>query len=263
MNTKTILLSFDVEEFDTPLRHKIRLPKDRQLEYGYEGLLNVMSLLNSLDNVPSTFYTTANFALRYPDLIKEIAQQHEVASHTFYHSTFKPADIKTSKLCIEDIIGKQIYGFRMPNMKAFDPSLITEAGYRYDSSINPTYLPGKYNNLSKPTHAYKVLDYWELPTSVVPILRIPLFWLAFKNFPFQLYVQLCKLTLKSTGLLHIYFHPWEFADLSAFKIPSFIIKPDGHLLIERLRRFIELFQSDPEIKFQTTIDYLRENFIKD
>jgi peptidoglycan/xylan/chitin deacetylase (PgdA/CDA1 family) len=253
---KTILLSFDVEEFDTPLRHKIRLPKSEQLHHGYLGLVNVFNLLKELQHPASTFYTTANFALHYPDIIKEIAQYHEIASHTFYHSTFKPEDVLRSKQTLEKIIEQPIYGFRMPNMRGFNPILLDKAGYTYDSSINPTYLPGKYNNFSKPTRPYKVLQHVEIPTSVVPIIRIPLFWLAFKNFPFALYLQLCSLTLKQTGLLHVYFHPWEFTDLSSFKIPSFIKTPDNHLLIDRLRTFILYFQKDKSIQFQTTIDYL-------
>ncbi|MDI9319119.1 MAG: polysaccharide deacetylase family protein [Phycisphaerales bacterium] len=259
MKDKTILLSFDVEEFDTPLRHRIRLTKDKQLHYGYLGLKNLFDLLQELQHPACTFYTTANFALHYPELICEIAQHHEIASHTFYHSSFKPADILNSKICLEEIINAPIYGFRMPNMKDFDKSLIGEAGYIYDSSINPTYLPGKYNYLAKPTKPYQESNYIEIPTSVVPIVRIPLFWLAFKNFPFNLYLNLCKMTLNRTGLLHIYFHPWEFADLSMFKIPSYIIKPNGQLLVDRLKQFIQYFLSKTDVHFEQTIDYINKN----
>jgi peptidoglycan/xylan/chitin deacetylase (PgdA/CDA1 family) len=255
---KTILLTFDVEEFDTPLRHKIRLPKPAQLEKSEEGLQNVITLLQELKHPPCTFYTTANYALHYPDTIRYLANYHEIASHTFYHSSFKEKDIAESKICIEEIIGKEIQGFRMPNMAAFDPTLIHRAGYAYDSSINPTFLPGKYNHLKFPLRPFPYHGTTEIPVSVVPFIRFPLFWLSFKNLPLWLYIRLCNFTLWQTGCLHIYFHPWEFADLSMFKIPDFIKNPSGHKLSSKLKAFIQYYQQRSGVEFQTTIDFLNQ-----
>jgi peptidoglycan/xylan/chitin deacetylase (PgdA/CDA1 family) len=254
---KTILLTFDVEEFDTPLRHKIRLSKKDQLYYGNLGLEAIMRLYDTIGHPPSTFYTTANFANHYPENVRSLAKEHEIASHTYYHSRFRNEDVLSSKLCLEDIIQDQIYGFRMPNMADFDKSLIKKSGYIYDSSINPTYIPGKYNYLNTPIHPYLFHDVIELPTSVVPYCRFPLFWLSFKALPLPIFIQLCNFTLLQTGFLNLYFHPWEFTDLSLFKIPNFIKNPSGNDLIEKLKKFIQYYQKKDGVEFLKTIDFVR------
>ena len=254
---KTILLTFDVEEFDTALRHNIDLTMLQQMQVGQEGLLRIKSMLNTVNNPPSTFYTTANFADFYPETIIEISKKHEIASHTYYHTTFKEADILSSKLRLEEIIGKPIYGFRMPNMADFDKRLIHKSGYLYDSSINPTYLPGKYNYLKHPITPFAYHNTTEIPASVVPYVRFPLFWLSFKNLPLWLFIFLCNLTLAKTGFLNLYFHPWEFADLRSYKIPKFIINPDGEKLTNKLQRFIAYYQQKEEVQFKTTVDFLK------
>jgi hypothetical protein len=252
---KTILLTFDVEEFDTPKLHGIDISMQEQMKIGQEGLLNIIELFDELNHPPSTFYTTANFANYYPETIKLISEKHEIASHTFYHSTFKNEDILTSKIRLEEIIEKRIYGFRMPNMASFNKLLINEAGYQYDSSINPTYLPGKYNYLKYPITPFQFHNVTEIPASVVPFIRFPLFWLSFKNLPLHFYIQLCNFTLARTGFLNLYFHPWEFADLDSFKIPSFIKTPNEKKLIEKLRKFIQYYQNKPDVEFKNTIDF--------
>ncbi len=257
MPTKTILLTFDVEEFDTPLLHNIPIPMSEQMRISQEGLLNICALLKRLGQPVCTFYTTANYALHFPETIIDLSKQHEIASHTYYHSTFKPSDIHDSKICLEGIIGKEIAGFRMPNMAAFDKRLIHQAGYQYDSSINPTWLPGKYNYLKYPLHPFSYFDTMEIPVSVVPYLRFPLFWLSFKNLPLWLYIQLCNFTLARTGCLHLYFHPWEFADLSMFRIPGFIRNPDGIQLVNKLEKFIRYYQARSDVKFERTFDYIK------
>jgi peptidoglycan/xylan/chitin deacetylase (PgdA/CDA1 family) len=256
---KTILLTFDVEEFDTALLHRIPLTMQQQMNVGQEGLLNVISMLNAVNNPPSTFYTTANFADFHPETIREIAQKHEIASHTYYHTTFKEEDVLKSKLRLEEIIEKPIFGFRMPNMASFDKNLIHKSGYLYDSSINPTYLPGKYNYLHHPITPFKYYNTTEIPASVVPFIRFPLFWLSFKNLPLPLFIFLCNLTLAKTGHLNLYFHPWEFADLSSYKIPKFIVNPDGERLTKKLQKFIAYYQKKQDVQFTTTVEFFKAN----
>ena len=67
---------------------------------------------------------------------------------------------------------------------------VSVAGYCYDASIHPTWLPGRYNNLHLPKTSYFDNELLRIPASVSPTLRIPLFWLSFKNFPFEYYKKL-------------------------------------------------------------------------
>ena len=232
-----ILLSFDVEEFDLPLEYGINISDDEQMHVGKNGLDAIHGILEDL-KIQSTLFTTANFALKFPSKIAGLSKRHEIASHTFFHSSFKKDDLINSRLTLENITSEKVFGLRMPRMKKIDANLIEEAGYAYDSSINPTWIPGRYNNLSKPRRCYKENGITKFPVSVSATLRIPLFWLAFKNLPYFYYRKMALQSLKKDGYLCIYFHPWEFTDLHKYKIPAMIKRKSGNELLEKLNRLI-------------------------
>ncbi|MDE3185152.1 MAG: DUF3473 domain-containing protein [Bacteroidota bacterium] len=232
-----ILLSFDVEEFDLPLEYGIKISDDEQMSKGAKGLDAINGILEDL-KIQCTLFTTASFALKFPSKIVDLSERHEIASHTFFHSSFKKDDLINSRLVLENITSKKIFGLRMPRMKNIDTSLIEEAGYKYDSSINPTWLPGRYNNLSRPRTCYDENGITKFPVSVSANLRIPLFWLAFKNLPYFYYRKIALQSLKKDGYLCIYFHPWEFIDLHKYKIPVIIKRKSGNALLEKLNRLI-------------------------
>ena len=86
--TPQVLLSFDVEEFDMPLEYNFPITADEQMQVGKAGLDALMPMIDA-HAVSSTLFTTANFAQHFPDAIREHANKHEIASHTFYHSAFE------------------------------------------------------------------------------------------------------------------------------------------------------------------------------
>ena len=231
------MLTFDVEEFDLPLEYGIDFPAQEQMKVGNDGLDIIGNILN-LNNITSTLFTTANFALQFPNEIRSLANEHEIASHCFYHSSFRVEDLENSRQALEEIISKRVFGIRIPRMKKIDTSLIGLAGYEYDSSVHPTWIPGRYNNLDKPRSLYEENGIIELPASVSPILRIPLFWLAFKNFPYAYYKKLLLGCLKKDGYVCLYFHPWEFTDLTLYKLPLLIKRMSGDVLQKRLQKLI-------------------------
>src|ERR1022692_681633 len=109
----------------------------------------ILALLEEAD-VRATFFTLGWIAERYPDLIRRIGDAgHELASHGFSHQRATDqqrgeflADIRLAKAVLEDISGKGVSGYRAPsfsvgpdNVWAFD--CISEAGYRYSSSVYP------------------------------------------------------------------------------------------------------------------------------
>lgn len=228
-----ILLGIDLEEFDVPEEYGQQVKLQTKLNVTLHGLIPLYDLLHKHD-IKATFFTTAFWASHFPEWIKELAKKHEIASHTYYHNSFKIEDLFTSRKLLQQISGQQVSGLRMPRMKNLDLSIIAEAGYLYDSSINPTWLPGRYNNLGKPRKIFKKENVWELPASVSPVLRIPIFWLSFKNLPFEFYKMLCKTVLKKDGYIVFYVHPWEFACLSSYKMPFYLKRRDGKQLLERL-----------------------------
>ena len=232
-----ILLSFDVEEFDLPLEYNHIIDPGEQMLIGNKGLMEILPLLQQKE-LTTTLFTTANFAQHYPDIIKELAAKHEIGSHTFYHSSFKTADLESSRNVLENIAGKPVTGLRMPRMLSIDNLDIQRAGYLYNSSLNPTWLPGRYNHLNKPRTVFKDDNLICLPVSVTPNFRIPLFWLSFKNLPYALFRKLALQTLKKDGYLSLYFHPWEFIDLSAYRIPGYIKRHGNKALLNRLTQLI-------------------------
>lgn len=253
MQQPVVFLTFDVEEFDLPLEYQQNILADEQMQVGYNGLQAIKPLLN-IPFIESTLFTTANFAQHFPAEIEQLSQRHEIASHTFYHSSFKNEDLLLSKLKLEEITGKNVMGLRMPRLRKIDTNEVLKAGYKYDSSVNPTYLPGRYNNTHLPKTIYTENGLIKVPTAVTPNFRIPLFWLTFKNAPYFVYKQLAMQTLKKYGYLSLYFHPWEFTNINHYKIPSYTKKPCGAKLLTKLEQLVNDLKN--EAKFISIQNYL-------
>jgi hypothetical protein len=240
-----ILLGFDVEEFDMPLEYNHQIDFTEQLKVGNTGMQNLLPVINT-GKTPCTLFTTATYAIHFPKQIKALAANHEIASHTYYHSNFNNKHLLQSKLKLEEIAGKPITGLRMPRMRKVEISEVKNAGYEYDSSVNPTYLPGRYNNLHLPRTWYKEEGILRLPASVTP-QRIPLFWLSFKNFPYTIFKMLALQTLKKDGYVCLYFHPWEFTDIEQYGLPAYTRKGCKKELLEKLNRLLTDLQQEGEL----------------
>jgi hypothetical protein len=127
----------------------------------------------------------------------------------------------------------------MPRLAPVSKKLIKEAGYLYDASLNPTWLPGRYNYFNQPRTLFRKEDLWIMPSSVTPHLRIPLFWLAFKNLPLSIIKQYSRQVLKKDNYISLYFHPWEYADLSAYKtMPAYTRRSSGKALLDKLAEYL-------------------------
>ena len=253
-----ILLTFDLEEFDLPSEYGIRITGEEQISISVAGLKNITGILSEYDLL-ATFFTTSFFACRQQEIIKSLSGSHEIASHSKSHSGFIESDPAESKAEIERITGKPVRGFRMPRFAKIDPAILRSAGYDYDSSVNPAFIPGRYNNLfiQRKIHRDNISRLVVVPVSVTPLFRFPLFWLSFKNIPLPVYISMCRRTLRNDSYLHLYFHPWEFAELGSIKIPGYIKTPSGSMLAERLRKLISQLSNEGE--FSTISGFLRNS----
>jgi len=254
-----ILLSFDIEEFDLPLEHKYDMPFEEQISISKKGTEKILQLLKKY-NIKATFYVTANFAQNAVDTVEQIVLEgHELASHGFYHSDFDISHLKTSKEILEKIGKTKVEGYRMARMTPIDESEVKKAGYTYNSSINPTFLPGRYNNLKESRTYFYREEILQIPASVTPVLRIPLFWLTFHNIPLIIYKLFAKRTLKKDRYLNIYFHSWEFMPIDRMIFLPYIIKKNtGKDMEKRFEKFIS-WAIKKNCKFQTTKDFILEN----
>ncbi|CAN5837849.1 polysaccharide deacetylase family protein [soil metagenome] len=256
---QSILLSFDAEEFDIPGEFGHAIPASEQLRIGAEGWGRVLDLLDDLNRTPTaaqpcaapiraTFFTTAAIAEFAPELARRtLTAGHELASHGVRHTGFAPGDEARSKQLLEAAApGASITGFRMPRMAPVDIGALARAGYRYNASENPIWLPGRYNK-------FFVSRRWSVatttggslirvPAAATPLIRWPLFWLSFKNAPLWWTKRMTAWCLRADGYAALYFHPWEFCDLAGpggFGLPRHVRRLDGAALTARLRQYLE------------------------
>lgn len=246
-----VLLSFDIEEFDLPKEHGVDIPFEESMRVSKEGTRIILQTLKEM-GAKATFFCTTNFAENAPELIRQMVEEdHELASHGCDHFQPLDSDAARSKPILEKIGGVEVHGYRQPRMGKVSYEALAQAGYSYDSSLHPTCIPGRYNHRDLPRLPYMEGEVLEIPTSVTPWFRIPLFWLAFHNYPWWIYKSLCRWTHRHDGLFVIYFHPWEFVELAEhpeWKVPAIIKRGSGKRMAKRLSALAPLFGKEA---FQT------------
>jgi len=246
-DNKNILLSFDTEEFDLPRESGVDISLKDAMPVSVEGTNNILDILKE-EGVKATFFCTTTFAQNAPKTMARIINEgHEVASHGCDH--WKPCaeDVTNSKIILESLTGKEIKGYRQPRMFAVSDEDIEQQEYEYNSSLHPAFIPGRYMHLSQPRTPFYRGKVLEIPASVTPMMRVPVFWLACHNYPQWLYRKLCLWTLHHDGQFVIYFHPWEFINLAEhpeWKIPFIIKRNSGKSMCQRLKALIRTFKNE-------------------
>jgi polysaccharide deacetylase family protein (PEP-CTERM system associated) len=193
--------------------------------------VNTLNLLDDFDTYSSkaTFFVLGWVAERFPELVREIDQRgHEVASHGYSHQliynqnkkTFKDETIK-AKSILEDIIGKEVKGYRAASYSITEKSLwaldiLADAGFKYDSSIYPVHhdlyginrsppdphvlkTPSGKTLVEYPPTTFKLMSY-SLPVAGGGYFRLYPYWLT-RYF----YTSLNK----QSKSFAFYLHPWE------------------------------------------------------
>ena len=213
---------FQVSAFAPHIRRSEWDTMECRVERNVERILALLAEANA----SATFFTLGWIAERYPGLIRRIADGgHEIASHGFAHerASAQPpkeflADIGLAKAIIEDVTGRDVRGYRAPsfsvgasNAWAFDA--ISEAGYRYSSSIYPI-RHDHYGMPDAPRFAHEVRPgLLEIPVATVRVLRSN--WPAggggyFRLLPYSLSRwSIRRINARDRQPAMFYFHPWE------------------------------------------------------
>lgn len=258
-----ILLSFDTEEFDVPREHGVDITLEEGMKVSIEGTNRILDVLKK-NAVKATFFCTGNFAEHAPEVLRRIIEEgHEVACHGVDHWQPKETDCEMSKQIVERVTGRQVYGYRQPRMFPVSDSEIERVSYRYNSSLTPAFIPGRYMHFTAPRTWFMKGKVMQIPASVTPLVRFPLFWLSLHNLPESLYHRLVRRTLKHDGYFVTYFHPWEFYDLKEhpeFKIPFIIRNNSGHKMMQRLDRLIKMLKQR-QYEFITYIEFVNRNVV--
>lgn len=241
-----VLLSFDTEEFDVPRESGVPFTLEQGMDVSRFGTGRILEILRQ-HGVRATFFCTTNFARNAPELMQLILDRgHEVAAHGCDHWQPQPSDVFRSKEMLEEITGREVLGYRQPRMFPVSDDDIRKAGYLYNSSLNPCFIPGHYNHLRDPRRPFLRDGVLQIPTAVTPRLRIPLFWLALHNFPLGLYKALAWRTYSADGHFATYFHPWEFfslGDYPEFKVGFISRNHAGEGMEQRLDALITMFRN--------------------
>lgn len=142
----TCLLTNDIEE--TSIVNG-GLRKETGIKVWKEGIPLLLDLYAEHE-VCATFFFVANFAEKYPEMVRMVQQSgHEVACHGLTHDykvAFDNMDLKQqinhltkAKGILEDISGSEVVSFRAPALRVnkFTPQALIETGFRVDSSVAP------------------------------------------------------------------------------------------------------------------------------
>lgn len=262
---KKILLTFDIEEFDLPVEFGKYISEEDQFEISRKGTENILDLL-SKNRIKSTFFISAKFAKRYPDLIRRISKNHEVGLHCLDHNDdyiiMEEKEVlnklRNAKKIIEKVIDQKIVSFRAPRFSPPSYKLLKLMDINYDSSYHPTYIPGRYNNLLKRRDIFSKDEIKVLPVSVAPVLRLPIFWIVFRNLPLLYSKFITLLNFWDQKYTCLVFHSWEFVDIQRHDIPFLIKRNTGSILASKIKKYI-WFCLKKRYKFSTVRDYLSIN----
>jgi peptidoglycan/xylan/chitin deacetylase (PgdA/CDA1 family) len=256
---KTVMLTFDIEECDF-------FTSDDKFTISKQGTETILNILDKR-KIKGTFFVTSAFALKYKKLISDIYKSgHEIASHGHTHEhdygdmTGNAAYnyIINSKKIIEKIINAKIFGFRAPRLHPPNYNILKSIGFEYDSSYHPTYVPGRYNNFLGNRNIHDIDGVKIVPISVTPYVRLPLSWFWFRNIGLN-YAKYCTTSIfKKGGFLNIYFHPWDFVDMSKADCGGMIKRNTGSIMIDMFSRYID-WLSGIGVKFDTIKNYIGDN----
>lgn len=132
---------------------------------------NTHCILELLDAhaTKATFFVLGLAAEKCPQLVRDIHRAgHEVQSHGWGHRLLATLtreqfteDVSRSKRFLEDLIGREVVGYRAPAFGVTRSTLwaldaLIEAGYYYDSSIFPVQMP-RYGIRGVPRIPFRVI----------------------------------------------------------------------------------------------------------
>lgn len=195
---REVALTIDVEQDAPPY-----LNTWRGMEEGLPALLDLLSK----HEIQATFFVTGKAAEKYPELIKKISREHELACHGYEHERFDRLNaqeqlrrIELATKILNSTAGQRLLGFRAPN---FRPSVHTFAAlqrldYVYDAS-NAMYRIGP------DAGRFKLVEIENtFPSS---FLRLPV---GFSK-------RVLRLCLAALPLTVLDYHVWEVVEMTGIR----------------------------------------------
>ena len=206
----------------------------------YRGVTQGMPLLLDLlaaERVPATFFCTGDVARKHPDIVRRlVAEGHELGCHGDTHARFGALDRTAAERELADAaatlraFGCEVTSFRAPNLDfpaAFVP-LLAAHGFRLDSSQG-RHKPGSF--FVGPSFVAVGQDGVDrVPATIAPsAVRLP--W-PIRNALFA----------RMRDPVVLFFHPWEFVDVTREPIPLDCRFGTGEPALASLRATIDWFR---------------------
>jgi polysaccharide deacetylase family protein (PEP-CTERM system associated) len=225
------ILTVDVEDYFMVSAFSNIIKTDAWDRYSSRVERNTMHVLDILAryDAKGTFFILGWIAERYPQIVKEIDRRgHEIGCHSYYHKLvyemsiedFKE-DTEKAKAILENVIGKEVCGYRAPSYSITKKSfwameVLRESGFLFDSSIFPVvhdrYGYPEFSRFPKvvETESGKIL---EIPMSTFRVWdkNIPVGGGGYlRLFPISLTEwAIRKVNEEEKEAAIVYFHPWE------------------------------------------------------
>ncbi len=143
----------NLQSFHIPGKYCDSLKENTEIERNTEATLE---LLGEVDT-KATFFFVGRIAREIPAIVKKVAAAgHEIGCHNFRHLRVFGIEkkefeekLRSAKKSLEDVSGKQVYGFRAPDFSITRASIwaldiLKETGFLYDTSIYPFGLHDVY-----------------------------------------------------------------------------------------------------------------------
>jgi polysaccharide deacetylase family protein (PEP-CTERM system associated) len=225
-------LTIDVEDYFMVSAFSGFVEMDTWYRYESRVVSNTLRVLDILEEYgfKGTFFVIGWVAENYPEIVKEIDRRgHEIGCHSYSHRLIYSLgadefaiDTRKAKSIIENVIGKEIYGYRAPSYSITETNMwalevLAEEGFRYDSSIFPIHhdrygYPG-FHRFPVWMDAGGSGGILEIPMSTIRVLG--------KNIPVGGggYLRFYPLAITEWSIRHlnekegksaiVYVHPWE------------------------------------------------------
>jgi polysaccharide deacetylase family protein (PEP-CTERM system associated) len=227
-HNKSFFLTLDLEEwYHLEYLNKYSLNKNQKIIPETEVFFK---FLNE-KNIPITVFVLGELIDENADLIKEIAKYHEIAIHGWNHDLLFTKtkesfqnEITKTKAKLENLIGKEVFGYRAPCFSMSDERLdwLSEIDISYDSSFiqfngHPLYGKMQLNGFTEIDDLVYEKDSFyeiEIPTLKVFGKNIPISGGGyFRFFPRMLFRYLFSLYLNEKSNFNMYIHPFELTNV--------------------------------------------------
>ncbi len=223
-------LTVDVEAFAEGMAESFPVPQEFLAEPRQDSEVerntNVILEQFAQRGWQATFFVLGRVGERLPQLVRRITEAgHEIASHSFWHrrifgqsrQEFR-SDLRRGKDALEQASGNRIIGFRAPdfsirtdNWWALDE--ILEAGFRYDTSLNPTDVHDVYGVPLKSHYIHRLENgLWEFPAATFRIAGkiVPYAGGGYlRLYPIWLTRRLVRRAARIGQATMFYIHPYE------------------------------------------------------